>query len=119
MTTVLVTGATGFIVSHLILALIDEGYSVRGTARSASKADQVNRILSDNAGKPVEIELVSADLMHDKGWADWICSFTGDVPTAETIGMLARKVLSSSRHADSRCLVRAVLRLLALSKPQS
>ena len=37
----------------------------------------------------------------------------GDVPTAETLGVLARKVLSSSRHADSRGLARAVLRLLA------
>ena len=36
----------------------------------------------------------------------------GDVPTAETLGMLARKILSSSRHADSLGLARAVLRLL-------
>jgi hypothetical protein len=43
----------------------------------------------------------------------------GDVPIAQTLGTLARKVLSSSRHADSRRLARAVLRLLALSKPQS
>ncbi len=32
----------------------------------------------------------------------------GDVPTAETLGTLARKVLSSSRHAESRELARAV-----------
>ena len=37
----------------------------------------------------------------------------GDVPTAQTLGTLARKVLSSSRHADSRRLARAVLRILA------
>jgi hypothetical protein len=37
----------------------------------------------------------------------------GDMPTAETLGALARKVLSSSRHTDSRRLARAVLRLLA------
>ena len=37
----------------------------------------------------------------------------GDVPTAETLGSLARKVLSTSRHAESRELARAVLRLLA------
>ena len=43
----------------------------------------------------------------------------GDVPTAETLGTLARKVLSSSRHAESRELARTVLRLLALSKRQS
>ena len=37
----------------------------------------------------------------------------GDVPTAETLGSLARKVLSSSRHAESRELARVVLELLA------
>ena len=37
----------------------------------------------------------------------------GDMPTAETLGALARKVLSSSRHAESRELARAVLELLA------
>jgi len=43
----------------------------------------------------------------------------GEVPTAQTLGTLARKVLSSSRQGDSRRLARAVLRLLALSEPQS
>jgi len=37
----------------------------------------------------------------------------GDEPTAETLGTLARKVLSSSRHAESRHLARAVLRVTA------
>ena len=40
----------------------------------------------------------------------------GDVPTAETLGRLAREVLSNSRHAESRELARAVLQLLASSK---
>jgi hypothetical protein len=40
----------------------------------------------------------------------------GDVPTAQTLGTLARNVLSSSRHAESRELARAVLRLLALNE---
>ena len=37
----------------------------------------------------------------------------GEVPTAETLGVLTRKVLSNSRHAESRELARAVLQLLA------
>ncbi|MEM7493066.1 MAG: aldehyde reductase [Pseudomonadota bacterium] len=69
MVKVLVTGATGFIASHVILSLIDKGYEVRGTARSASKAAKLNATLSSYAGKPVEIELVSADLTKDEGWA--------------------------------------------------
>jgi len=43
----------------------------------------------------------------------------GETPTAETLGSLARKVLSSSRHAESRELARAVLRLLTPLKKQS
>ena len=70
MTKVLVTGATGFIASHTILALVEKGYEVRGTARSASKATQLNATLSAYAGKPIEIELVSADLTKDEGWAE-------------------------------------------------
>ena len=70
MTKVLITGATGFIASHTILALINKGYEVRGTARSASKAEQLNATLSAYAGKPVQIELVSADLTKDDGWAE-------------------------------------------------
>ena len=37
----------------------------------------------------------------------------GDMPTAETLGSLARKILSSSRHAESRELARTVLQLFA------
>ena len=68
MTTVLVTGATGFIASHTILALIEKGYTVRGTARSASKAEKLKATLSQYASQPVNIELVSADLTSDAGW---------------------------------------------------
>mgnify|MGYP003132901032 FL=1 len=67
---VLVTGATGFIASHLILQLLDKGYEVRGTARSTEKAGRLNKILSDYAGKPVNIEIVAADLSSDEGWAE-------------------------------------------------
>jgi hypothetical protein len=42
----------------------------------------------------------------------------GETPTAETLGRLAREVLSNSRHAESRELARAVLQLLAGSKKQ-
>jgi dihydroflavonol-4-reductase len=67
---VLVTGATGFIASHTILALLDAGHTVRGTARSAAKAAALNATLSAYSGRPIEIELVSADLSSDTGWAE-------------------------------------------------
>ncbi|MEM1149865.1 MAG: aldehyde reductase [Pseudomonadota bacterium] len=70
MSKILVTGATGFIASQLILDLFDKGYDVRGTARDASKAKRLNKILTDYAGRPIDIELISADLGGDSGWAE-------------------------------------------------
>ncbi|KAJ7836341.1 NAD-P-binding protein [Mycena olivaceomarginata] len=37
--TVLITGITGFIATHTALAFLDAGYTVRGTARTAARAD--------------------------------------------------------------------------------
>ena len=81
MKTVLVTGATGFIASHLILKLLDAGYAVRGTARSASKAERLNEVLSNYAGKPVNIQVVAADLSKDDGWAEAVegCAYVQHV----------------------------------------
>ena len=76
METVLVTGATGFIASHLILNLLDKGYDVRGTARSATKAERLNRSLSDHAGRDITIPIVEADLSSDAGWAEAINGVT-------------------------------------------
>jgi nucleoside-diphosphate-sugar epimerase len=70
MTKILVTGATGFVATHLIMALLDKGYEVRDTAHDTDKADQLNTILSDYAGRPIAIELVCADLNSDAGWAE-------------------------------------------------
>lgn len=70
MTKVLVTGATGFVASHLILQLIDRGFDVRGTMRSLEKGETLKRVLSDYAGKPIPLELFSADLSSDQGWAE-------------------------------------------------
>ena len=52
-----------------------------------------------------ENALPTDKIEHDiaRGRAD-----VGDAPTAETLGTLARKVISSSRHTDSRRLARAV-----------
>ncbi len=67
---VLVTGATGFVASHIILALLEEGYAVRGTIRNLSKAEDLLKALSDYAGKPIDIELAEADLGSDHGWLE-------------------------------------------------
>ncbi|HVS66027.1 MAG TPA: aldehyde reductase [Thermoanaerobaculia bacterium] len=72
-TTVLVTGATGFIAQHCILQLLDAGYAVRGTARSASRGGRVAQVLEPHLADPSSIErfeVLAADLTRDQGWAD-------------------------------------------------
>ena len=47
--TVLVTGASGYIASHLITALLSEGkHRVKGTVRSLSKPEKVSSIYIAN-----------------------------------------------------------------------
>jgi nucleoside-diphosphate-sugar epimerase len=79
-TTVLVTGATGFIAQHCVLQLLDAGYRVRGTARSASRAAQIAEALRPHLADPGSLErltVVAADLTADGGWAEAVegCRF--------------------------------------------
>ncbi|MEM6996878.1 MAG: GDP-mannose 4,6-dehydratase, partial [Myxococcota bacterium] len=59
---VCVTGASGYIGSHVVEALLRRGYRVRGTVRDATAADKtahLKKIAEDTGGS---LELVSADL---------------------------------------------------------
>ncbi|MBE7450941.1 MAG: NAD-dependent epimerase/dehydratase family protein [Kofleriaceae bacterium] len=69
-TTVLVTGASGFIAQHTIVRLLAAGYRVRGTIRSLARADATRAVLAAHAEVGDRLELVAADLAADDGWAD-------------------------------------------------
>ena len=71
-TTVLVTGASGFIGLHCVLQLLKEGYRVRGTIRSQGRANEVREAMSAHLDADVvtRLELVEADLSRDDGWED-------------------------------------------------
>ncbi|MBI4883772.1 MAG: aldehyde reductase [Actinobacteria bacterium] len=81
--TVLVTGATGFIAQHCALQLIEAGYRVRGTARSADRGAEVAAVLEANLSAPArdrlssDFAVVVADLTADDGWAEAVkgCRF--------------------------------------------
>ena len=69
MSTVLVTGGSGFIASHTILQLLAAGYRVRTTVRSLGREVDVRAMLrvgGSNAGG--QLSFVAADLMSDAGW---------------------------------------------------
>lgn len=67
---VLVTGASGFVGKHVASQLLAKGYNVRGTVRSAQKAEMVRQTLARIHGPEVvsRLELFVADLLSDDGW---------------------------------------------------
>lgn len=83
---VLVTGGTGFIAQHCMLALLDKGYRVRTTIRSPHREAEVRehlRVGGVEAGD--RLSFVSADLNDDMGWPEAVagCAYVihGASPT--------------------------------------
>ena len=67
--TVLITGVSGFIAKHCAIELLRHGYSVRGSVRSASKAEEVKTTLAKYCDI-ARLEFVQADLLSEAGWAN-------------------------------------------------
>lgn len=66
--TILVTGASGFLASHILLKLLDEGNIVRGSVRSAAKGDHIRKVLEGHGADTTNLGFVELDLMQDAGW---------------------------------------------------
>ncbi len=71
METVLVTGGSGFVGSHVILQLLNAGYVVRTTVRSLARESGVREKLK-SAGPDAQRRLTffAADLERDEGWRE-------------------------------------------------
>ena len=69
MSTILVTGGSGFIAGNTILQLLAAGYKVRTTVRSLSREGGVRAMLKVAGAEPGDqLSFVVADLMSDAGW---------------------------------------------------
>mmetsp|Transcript_456 Transcript_456/g.1102 ORF Transcript_456/g.1102 Transcript_456/m.1102 type:complete len:369 (+) Transcript_456:127-1233(+) len=112
---VLVSGASGYVASHVVREFLDNGYRVRGTVRDlASKASHLESWASE--GDP--LELVQADLTDPDSWnracegCDFVAHvaspfFVGcsDADAEEKLYIPARtgtlNVLKAAKHAKS------------------
>jgi len=68
--TVLVTGGSGFVGSHVILQLLAQGHRVRTTVRSLSREAQVRATLEKAGADTTNLSFAAADLEKDDGWAE-------------------------------------------------
>lgn len=68
---VVVTGASGFLAKHVVLALLREGLPVRATLRDPGRAAEVRQAVVPHlpAGAERRLSFVTADLTADDGWA--------------------------------------------------
>ena len=64
---ILVTGISGFIAKHCAIELLNAGYRVRGTVRSAAARDAVRDTLGRHADV-TGLEFAEADLLADESW---------------------------------------------------
>lgn len=68
---VLVTGGSGFIASHIIIQLLNQGYQVRTTVRSLKKVPLIKKMLTTGGITDfTDLSFAEADLMNEEPWAD-------------------------------------------------
>jgi dihydroflavonol-4-reductase len=101
---VLVTGATGFIAQHCILALTEAGYAVRRTARGAGRTQEVVNPLVPHLSESARFLLanefeVVADLGDDVGWR---AAANGCRFVLHVVSPLPRKPPMSTRSTSAR-----------------
>ena len=71
MSTVLVTGGSGFIAGHAILQLLADGHVVRTTVRSLGREGEVRALLvAKGAGDGERLTFFAAELTADGGWSE-------------------------------------------------
>eukprot|EP00929_Paragymnodinium_shiwhaense_P059275 TRINITY_DN29693_c0_g1_i1.p1 TRINITY_DN29693_c0_g1~~TRINITY_DN29693_c0_g1_i1.p1 ORF type:complete len:337 (+),score=69.27 TRINITY_DN29693_c0_g1_i1:107-1117(+) len=91
---VCVTGASGFIASHIVRILLEKGYTVHGTVRDAASEAKTKHLMA-LPGASERLKLFSADLTG--GTAQWTTAMAG----CETVFHTATAVNFSTKDGEN------------------
>jgi nucleoside-diphosphate-sugar epimerase len=120
---VLVTGISGFIGSHVALALLNAGYEVRGSLRDMRLTQMLARAGADIG----RLECVRLDLLDDSGWTEAMagCRYLQHVASPLAIRaprdreLMIRPAVDGTRRALEAALEANVERIVLTSSVSS
>src|SRR5271155_4778537 len=109
MSTVLVTGGSGFVGSHCILQLLAAGHEVRTTVRSLKREKDVRAMLKQGGTEPGDrLSFFAAELESDAGWPEAVagCDYVLHVasPFPSTIPKDENGLIGPARDGALRVL---------------
>src|SRR5215467_5704443 len=109
MSTVLVTGGSGFIGIHTLLQLLAAGYEVRTTIRSLKREGDVRAMLREGGAEAGDrLSFIAADLNNDAGWPEAVagCEYVLHVasPFPETVPKNEDELIVPAREGALRVL---------------
>ncbi len=82
---VIVTGASGYVATHIVQQLLQAGYKVRGTVRSLLDDKKVTPLRTICPSSQHNLELVEADLLSPESWIPAVRGCTYVIHTASPV----------------------------------
>ena len=109
MSTILVTGGSGFIGSHTILQLLATGHQVRTTIRNLKREAEVRAMLKEGGAQSGDrLSFLAADLTNDAGWPEAVagCDYVLHVasPLPERVPKDENELIVPAREGTLRVL---------------